>query len=124
MRIAIQTSRLELDAEQRAHIERRIGFTLSRLSAHIRRIEMHLCDVNGPRGGIDKRCRVFVHFERGPAVVIEDFDSELIDLVDRSLARAGRAAHKRVALGTLRRRLLSWPGAPRRGSGDLGGAAT
>lgn len=117
MRICIQTSRLELHADQRERIERRVGFALSRLGSVIRQVDVNLCDVNGPRGGIDKRCRVLVHFERGPAVVIEDFDSELDDLIDRTLDRAGRAARKRTALGTLRRRALDWPAGGRRSLG-------
>jgi hypothetical protein len=117
MRICIQTSRLELHAGQHERIERRVGFALSRLATQIRQVDVHLCDVNGPRGGIDKRCRVLVHFERGPAVVVEDFDSDIDDLVDRTLGRAGRSAHKRAALGTLRRRALAWPAGVRRGLG-------
>lgn len=109
MRLAIQTTHLHLEAEQRLHIERRLGFALARLRTHVTEVEVQLRDLNGPRGGLDKRCRVIVHLERGPAVIVEDVDSDLRGLVDRSVDRAARAAHKRVALGTLRRRLLPWP---------------
>lgn len=109
MRLAIQCSQIPLEAEHRLQIERRVGFALSRLTQHVREVEVHLRDLNGPRGGVDKRCRVLVHFERGPAVIVEDVDSELGELIDRTIARAARSAHKRVALGTLRRRMLPWP---------------
>lgn len=109
MRLSIHCSKFSLEAGHRLQIERRVGFALSRLSQHVREVEVQLHDLNGPRGGIDKRCRVMVHLERGPAVIVEDVDSELDDLIDRSIARAARSAHKRIALGTLRRRLLPWP---------------
>jgi putative sigma-54 modulation protein len=109
MRLAIQSQHLDLDADHRQQIERRVGFALSRLTQHIRSVDIHLCDLNGPRGGLDKRCRVMVHLDRGPAVIVEDVDSELGELIDRTIARAARSAHKRVALGTLRRRLMPWP---------------
>lgn len=103
MRIDIHTSQLNLHPGHRAQIVRRVRSTLARLSAHVRRVAVHLSDINGPRGGLDKRCRLLVQIDRHPAAVIEDYDTDLFDLVDRSVKRAGRAVQRRLALGTLRR---------------------
>jgi hypothetical protein len=96
MRIDIHASRLVLSEEQRQQIHRRASFALSRLASRIVRVEVLLQDINGPRGGIDKRCRVLVHLDRGPAVVVEKLERELTSLIDHCFARAGRALHKRV----------------------------
>jgi hypothetical protein len=38
--------------------ERRVRFVLRRLGWLVPRAEVQMSDVNGPRGGIDKRCQV------------------------------------------------------------------
>ena len=106
MQIAIRTSHLSLQPEQRQQIERRASFALARLSAVIKRVEVSLADTNGPRGGVDKRCRVLVHLDGGATAFVEDRDSDLVTLIDRTMDRAGRAAHKRVDLATLGRRVV------------------
>lgn len=72
------------------HIKRRLQFALSRSSDQIRRVQVRLADVNGPRGGVDKRCSIEVQLERQPAVVIEQMDSDLYAAISHSAARAGR----------------------------------
>lgn len=101
MRIDVQTSQLALEPEQSAQIECLATSTLDSLREHISRVEVRLSDINGPIGGVDKRCRVVVHLVTGPAAVVEEFDMDLDDLIDRSLDRAGEAVHRRVRLGTL-----------------------
>ncbi len=105
MRIAIRTSHLTLQPVQRQQIERRASFALARLSSVITRVEVSLADTNGPRGGVDKRCRVLVHMDGGNTAFVEDRDSDLGTLIDRAMDRAGRAAHKRLDLATLGRRV-------------------
>jgi putative sigma-54 modulation protein len=105
MQIGIRTSHLSLQPEQRQQIERRASFALARLSTLIKRVEVSLADTNGPRGGVDKRCRVLVHLDGGSTAFVEDRDSDLVALIDRTLDRAGRAAHKRVDLATRGRRV-------------------
>ena len=104
MHIAIRTSQLVLQPDQRTQIERRASFALSHLSAVVRRVDVSLSDVNGPRGGVDKRCRILVHVEGGSSVFVEDADSDLVQLIDRAMDRAGRAAHKRLEQASAGRR--------------------
>ena len=98
MQIDIRPSNLALQPEHRERIARRVGFALSRLSGRIRRVEVRLADVNGPRGGIDKRCRVLVHMSGGGSMLVEEKSSDLLTLIDRAIDRAGRAAFKRAGI--------------------------
>ena len=98
MKIDIHSSSLVIPAEQRERIGRRAGFALSRLAARIRRVEVRLADLNGPRGGIDKRCRVLLHLERGEPMLVEERGADLPTLIDRAMDRAGRAVRKRLGL--------------------------
>ncbi len=44
----------------RGHIEQRFRSVLARLASSIRRVEVRVDDVNGPRGGPDKECSALV----------------------------------------------------------------
>lgn len=91
MQVCIQSHGFPLTDALQAHAERRLRFGLTHASDHISRVEMSLSDINGPRGGLDKRCYIVVTLEKMPAVVIEDIESDLYVAIDRAADRAGRA---------------------------------
>ncbi|MEZ4402736.1 MAG: HPF/RaiA family ribosome-associated protein [Kofleriaceae bacterium] len=91
MQLTIRTRSVDLTPALRAQIERRVGFAMARLGTAIRELEITLADVNGPRGGIDKQCRVQVHGDQLPPVVIEAAADALPTAIDRALGRAARA---------------------------------
>lgn len=75
----------------REQIERRVGFALSRFSDELSSVLVRLDDLNGPKGGVDKRCRVHL---RGPTIgelVVEETDVEWTPAIDRTLSLAGRS---------------------------------
>jgi putative sigma-54 modulation protein len=97
MQIEIRSAKVEITPAHRDLVRRRASFALSRLKPRVERVDVRFEDVNGTRGGVDKQCRVLVTLSRGPATVVEDRDADLPTLIDRTLARAGRAAAKRIA---------------------------
>src|SRR5690348_11454278 len=60
MQLEMRGVNCEMDDALKDHVERRLRFALGRLAARIGRMTVLLSDVNGPRGGIDKRCRIVV----------------------------------------------------------------
>ena len=58
MRLEMYGHNIGLSEAVRAHIASRVEFALGRLAARITRVRILLADLNGPRGGIDKRGRV------------------------------------------------------------------
>lgn len=81
----------------REYTGRRLKFALARAEGHIRRVTVRLSDVNGPRGGIDKRCRIQVTINGLAAVVIEDTEADLYLAIDRAADRTGRSVARRLA---------------------------
>ncbi len=69
----------------------RVRFALRRLSALIPRARVQFSDVNGPRGGVDKRCHVELKTANSGTVVITSLAGDWRTALDRSLARAARA---------------------------------
>ena len=57
---------------------------------------MRLSDINGPRGGADKRCHLQVVLKGLPDVVIEDTEADLYVAIDRATDRAGRTVVRKI----------------------------
>jgi len=80
----------------REHTERRLQFAFNWAVHDVRRIAVRLSDINGPRGGNDKRCRIQVPLPGGQDVVIEDTESDLYVAIDRAADRTERALARRL----------------------------
>jgi ribosome-associated translation inhibitor RaiA len=104
MQIAVQARGFSLTRALQENVHQRLGFTLARGSGRVRRVAVRLSDLNGPRGGIDKRCLVEVRLDGLPAVVVEDVQADMYVAIDRAATRAARTVMRRLALNTARRR--------------------
>jgi hypothetical protein len=69
---------------------RRVRFVMRRLTWLVPRATVQLADVNGPRGGVDKRCQVQFKTDGGADVVITSIARDWRDALDSALARANR----------------------------------
>jgi hypothetical protein len=69
----------------------RVRFALRRLSGLVPRAKVLFSDVNGPRGGVDKRCQVELSTDAAGTVVIASLASDWRTALNRSLRRATRA---------------------------------
>ncbi len=78
-------------AELRPLAERRIRLALRRLSWLSPRARVRLSDVNGPRGGIDKRCQVELITDGAATVVITSIARDWRSALSSALTRATRA---------------------------------
>lgn len=103
MRIAIQARGFALTQDLRTHVEQRLKFALSRFQDHLTGVTVHLADINGPRGGVDKLCQLQVCVHGLPDIVVKDTEADLYVAVNRAAGRAGRMLrrHLRRAQGNL-----------------------
>ena len=97
MNIAIQSNGLVLTESLRAYVHRRLQTSLG--WAMTRRLAVWLSDINGPRGGRDKRCKIQISLDHGKTVVIEDTEEDMYAAIDRAAERADRALARRLARG-------------------------
>ena len=77
-------------AQMRELSVQRVRFALRRLSNYVPRAKVQFTDVNGPRGGIDKRCQVELSTAKAGTVVIASLASDWRTALDRSMGRATR----------------------------------
>ncbi len=84
MKLALRFKGMERSSTVVAHVRRRVGFALARLATQIRAIVIRFEDVNGPKDGLDKRCRVEVTGRFG-SCSIETRDADVYIAADRAL---------------------------------------
>ena len=94
MQVEIRSRKIEVDEALRAHVDRRLRFALGRFGERIVKVTVRFEDANGPRGGVDKQCRIDVALRPSGSVLVEDIDVDLHAVVDRAADRAARAVDR------------------------------
>lgn len=100
MRLTIHAQNIDLNATLRKQIQHRLHTALSRFSPKIGRVDVHLRDENGPRGGVAERCLLRAQLGSRSLVVtrtredilaaVNDACERLADAARRALAREHR----------------------------------
>ena len=85
-----------LSEDHRAFIRQRLSRRLEKFADSIERVSVRVKDVNGPRGGIDKVCRIKVVLSNLPSVVFEAQDVTLDVAVGGALTGTERAVRRSV----------------------------
>jgi ribosome-associated translation inhibitor RaiA len=96
--IEIRTSNLPFSVALREHVARRLDFALRRFGSRVELVVVRLVDVNGPRGGPDKRCRLLAHLSPSRTVLVEATAADAYAAVSQAAAcldeRVSRALSK------------------------------
>ena len=96
MQVDIRARGFELTEGLRQHTERRLDFALGWANYDIRKVAVRLFDINGPRGGEDKCCRIQVTLPNAQDVVIEDTEADLYLAIDRAAERLENSVARRL----------------------------
>lgn len=96
MRIAIHANGFDMTTALRQYTEQRLATALGWARLHMRKLAVSLSDINGPRGGVDKRCKIQVQLGNGREVIIEECEADLYAAIDRAAERADRAVVRSV----------------------------
>lgn len=87
MKVSICTQGIRLSREEHDHLHGRLRQLLARFGQRAMGATLHLSDVNGPRGGVDKECHLVVELV-DTTTVVRDRGDHLRGVVDRVLHRA------------------------------------
>jgi len=96
MNVQIHAHDFTLTDGIREHIGWRISCAVTHGRDAISRVIVRLSDINGPRGGVDKRCGVELRLKGAQSLVVEDVQSDLYVAIDRAFERIGRSLHRRL----------------------------
>lgn len=109
MQIFIQSRSFSLTQALRRHVEQKIKAALERRADDIMRINVRLSDINGPHGGIDKRCFVHVVVPHQADIIIEETQNNLYSAVHSACARARSVLSRKLSRHKFKKRSSSAP---------------
>ncbi|HZP03047.1 MAG TPA: HPF/RaiA family ribosome-associated protein [Terriglobia bacterium] len=112
MQAEIRTQNVRLSEALRDYIDRRLGLVLGRFAPRLRRLTVRLTDLNGPRGGVDKSCRLSASLIPQGKVLVSTTDVSLHAALDRAVERLDRALvralKRRYAVNGRRESVRRW----------------
>ena len=97
MRLIARNGGIEWTDALRRHAERRLGFALGRFDNRLDTVTVRISDLNGPRGGVDKQCRIHLRLLRRPPLVVQGTEADAPAAIDRAADRAARAVARELA---------------------------
>jgi len=94
MKPVIVAKGLKASGALRDYAVRRLDFALNRIRHNIRAVTLHISDINGPKGGIDKRCLIKLSVPGLPDIVITETAHNINAAIDRAIHRAAYAVQR------------------------------
>jgi putative sigma-54 modulation protein len=78
----------------REYIMERVDSTLSRARDSINFITVRISDLNGSKGGVDKRCQIHLKMSGLPTIVVTGVSASIIDAIDHAAQRAAKVVER------------------------------
>lgn len=99
MKISIRSQTLELSPRMRRWARERAEVALERFRGRVHSVVVRLDDLNGPRGGVDKSCRIRIS---GPklSIALEHRHDDAKQAISSGLRRVARTLERRRELDT------------------------
>ena len=98
MRVEIRGRDFEVTDALRHCTERQVEVALHPFRERIEGIEASLADLNGPRGGIDKQCRLRARLVPGGVVIAHATDADLYVAIVQAVRRLAGRVERALAL--------------------------
>jgi ribosome-associated translation inhibitor RaiA len=96
VKIEVRFRGLEASGALREHAVRRIHYQLSRFGQEVRGIVLRIGDINGPRGGLDKRCQITARGKRFSVLSLDELSGDPYSAVDSAVHRMARAVGREL----------------------------
>ncbi len=88
MQLIIQSPNVELNAIAKQNIKKRARKIFSRIEDKIDSVLINIQDINGPKGGLDKLCKVVIKSSVAPSVVVSNKKHQAAAAIDMALNKA------------------------------------
>lgn len=94
MRSTIITKGIDASEAVREYIMERVDAALAHAQDSIHYITVRISDMNGPKGGVDKRCQIHLKPMGLPAVIVTEVSASVSDAIDGATQRAARVVQR------------------------------
>jgi len=96
MQLQIKTRGFDITRGLEVFIEEKVRLSLTRFSQKIHSVYVTLSDMNGPKGGEDKKCLITVHLGRAQPVVLHHIDADMYDAISHCCHRVKRSVSRQL----------------------------
>lgn len=96
MELTITNINIDLTSQNIERIKQKTRRMFHKLYDQVQLIKVTLNDVNGPKGGKDKHCKVVILAKGMPDIVIKDSQTSIMSAVNIALSRARLCLVKKV----------------------------
>jgi hypothetical protein len=96
MKIQVNFGNIAYSGVLDERIREEITDGLGRFAERITRVEVHLADLNGPRGGDDKRVLIEARLAGDKPFVVEEVGDDIYDVVVAAAGKLARATKRRL----------------------------
>ncbi|WP_188152129.1 hypothetical protein [Teredinibacter waterburyi] len=103
MNVLINSPDIKLSEAARENIRCNVLFTFSRFQNRIDDVELHIKDINGPKGGEDKQCVLNLKGRGKEPIVISGKGENVTYVVDKCLSRAKSVISRKLKMKELHR---------------------
>ena len=95
--LSIHTKGFSLTGALKARVSERINLIIGNVGHPITAIDVRLSDINGPRGGVDKKCNIRIKLSGQPSIIVTDIQHDMYYAIDRAASRAMRAVRRQLS---------------------------
>jgi putative sigma-54 modulation protein len=97
MKLTIRTRHIVVTPDTIAEIRHRLTQTFRRILPSLQAVAVTITDINGPKGGVDKQCRLRVSGRSLPSIVVEHVGTDTLATVALAAERAERGVLRKMA---------------------------
>jgi putative sigma-54 modulation protein len=98
MLVHIQSRHFSLSTALNNYVKTKLQVMLGRYEAKIISINVSLFDINGPKGGEDKCCKIVVKINGASSIVMQETAVYLYDAINTCSRRARRAVKRQLSV--------------------------
>jgi hypothetical protein len=106
IRYSLRARGVSLTTKHRRAVSRILTSTLGRFERRVRNIDVWFEDVNGPRGGVDIRCRIDIEFQPRGTVSVSALAIDEFAAAAKAAARTRELVDRRIKKLRAQRRQL------------------
>ncbi|MEM6672149.1 MAG: HPF/RaiA family ribosome-associated protein [Planctomycetota bacterium] len=103
MDLEVSVKGLELNETLRNVVVRQVRAAVERFGDRVNRVQVRFIDLNGPRGGIDTRCRIQAEVHPLGTVVVQDTHETAFQAIASAAEKFTRTTTRRLDRQRLRR---------------------
>ncbi|MFT5548260.1 MAG: putative sigma-54 modulation protein [Candidatus Azotimanducaceae bacterium] len=94
----IQVNFRDIDKSSAAinQVSKRLSLAFARAKDSIQSVSIVVSDVNGPKGGVDKLCRILIKLAHQPDIVITENQAFISVAINRCITRARQSLSRKL----------------------------